>query len=83
LDCPQIPKHLSPNVITSLRIDQPGIGASEKDGDRRARLFREKSEELAMELWKSNGRPAGGPMVFKREAERQLKSVLEGDPSEQ
>lgn len=70
-----------PDVITSLRCDHPGIGANEKDGDRRARLFREKSEELALEMWKTNGRPAGGPMVFQREAERQLKSVLEDDPT--
>ena len=68
---------VSPAVLTSLRDDHYGLGAAEKEEDRRARLFREKTEELAMELWKQNARPEGGPSQFLMMAREQLDQKLQ------
>jgi len=45
----------------------------------KARLFREKVEELEMELWRQAGRPEGGPVQFRAVARDQLKRALEGE----
>jgi|GEM_PF-2402509 len=65
------------DIVTSLRLDSPGIGSQEKEDARRARLFHEKSEDLATEIWKHRGRPEGGPMQFLHEAQQQLRKAIE------
>lgn len=67
---------LSPDVLNSLRHDHSGIGRAEKEDNRKARLFREKAEELAMELWKQHGRPEGGPAQFLLVAREQLNRAI-------
>src|SRR5262249_39000920 len=42
---------VSPDVLNSLRDDHSGLGAAEKEEDRRERLFRDKVEQLATDLW--------------------------------
>lgn len=69
---------VSPDILSSLRDDHSGLGVAEKEADRRARLFREKVEELAMDLWKQNGRPEGGPSDFQVAAEKLLSDHLRG-----
>ena len=69
---------VEPDVLHSLRLDHPGLGTAEKDEARRERLFREKAEELAMELWKQNERPEGGPAQFLPIAREKLGRALEG-----
>lgn len=64
------------DVVASFRVDNPGIGMEEKEEDRKARLFREKKQELAERLWAQNGYPPSGPGQFLGEAESQLKRVL-------
>jgi len=56
--------HVSPDVLNSLRDYHTGIGAAEKEEDRRARLLREKVQQLAADLWDEAGQPAGGPTQF-------------------
>lgn len=51
---------VSPDVLNSLRDDHAGLGAAEKEKDRRKRLFEEKVEQLANQLWEEAGQPAGG-----------------------
>ncbi len=68
---------VSPDVLNSLRDDHVGLGVAEKEEDRRARLFREKVEELAMEFWKEQGRPGGGPSQFLMTARDQLSKRLQ------
>jgi hypothetical protein len=71
---------ITPVVLDSLRHQGVGIGASEKESDRKARLFRERVEKLAGELWEQSGRPAGGPAQFVQTARSQLERVLwDGD----
>jgi len=73
---------VTPDVHNSLLQDHPGIGSLEKDEDRKKRLFREKSEGLAMELWQAEGRPEGGPMQFLHVAQKQLRTAMEGGESD-
>ena len=68
---------VAPDILNSLRLDHPGLGATEKEEARRDRLFRQKTEELAMELWKQHDRPEGGPTQFLLMAREQLGSALE------
>lgn len=68
---------VAPDVLNSLRHGHSGLGASEKEEDRKARLFREKTEELAMDLWKQNGRPEGGPTQFLLMAREKLNQALQ------
>jgi hypothetical protein len=68
---------VTPDILNSLRLDHPGLGAAEKEEARRERLFQEKAEELAMELWKQHDRPEGGPTQFLLMAREQLGSALE------
>jgi len=70
------------DVLNSLMQDHPGFGSLEKDEDRKERLFREKSEELAMARWQASAGPAGGPMQFLREAQEQLKRAMADDESD-
>lgn len=55
---------ITPDVLRSLRDEHSGLGIVERVADRRARVFREKTEELAMKLWIDDGRPDGGPSQF-------------------
>jgi hypothetical protein len=67
-----------PDVLNSLRDDHVGLGVAEKEQERRDRLFREKVEELATELWKQNNRPDGGPAQFLVVAKKLLSDRLRG-----
>ncbi len=70
---------VSPRVLNSLQNEVTGLVAAEKDEDRKARLFREKVEELEMELWRRAGRPEGGPVQFRAMAREQLSRALRGE----
>jgi hypothetical protein len=67
---------VSPDVVTSVQDDHAGLGAVEKEADRRERLFREKVEKLAADLWEHNGQPQGGPPQFLAMAREQLEQRL-------
>lgn len=69
---------ITPDVLSSLRAIHSGIGTSEKKEVRNARLFREKVEELELELWKRADKPEGGPMLFRLVAQQQLRQALRG-----
>lgn len=49
-----------------------------KEGDRKARPFREKQEKLANDLWERSGRLTGGPSLFLDSAREPLESGLRG-----
>jgi hypothetical protein len=68
---------VSPDVLNSLRDDHSGLGVVEKDQDRGARLFEEKVQELALELWKEEGEPEVGPTKFSDSARQRLSQMLE------
>jgi len=68
--------HGLPTSVVGPAADYIGMGELEKQCDREARVFREKAEELAMELWKRRGRPEGGPAQFFDEARKQLKAAI-------
>ncbi|MCA9112099.1 MAG: DUF2934 domain-containing protein [Planctomycetaceae bacterium] len=70
---------VAPDVLNSLRTEISGLGSAEKKEVREARLFQEKVEELAMELWREAGEPEGGPVQFRLLAQEQLKGTLEGE----
>jgi hypothetical protein len=57
------------------------MGALEKRVDKEARVLREKTEELAMGIWKKNGRPEGGPSQFLDQARKLLKAGI-GQPDD-
>jgi hypothetical protein len=67
---------VTPDVLNSLRHEGVGFGTLEKEEDRKARFFREKVEELEMELWKRAGCPEGGPVQFRQIAQEQLTQAL-------
>jgi hypothetical protein len=69
---------ITPDVLNSLRHEEVGIGAQEKERDRKARLFGEKAEKLATDFWEQAGRPAGGPAQFYPAAHEQLRRALGG-----
>jgi hypothetical protein len=69
---------ISPDVPPSLRDNHPGLGVLEKDQERRARLFQEKVERVAADLWRRDGCPEGGPQRFFGAAREQLNRMLEG-----
>jgi hypothetical protein len=68
---------VSPDVLKSLRDHHAGLGAAEKEEDRRERLFGEKVEQLAADLWEQAGRPQGGPTRFLITARDQLTKLLQ------
>jgi len=70
---------ITPNVLNSLRAEHAGLGTAEKEEVRKARLFREKVEEIEVELWRQAGKPEGGPVQFRLIAQQQLKQALKGD----
>ncbi len=72
---------ITPDVLNSLRNEHTGLGTAEKEDARKARLFREKVEELELELWKQAKRPEGGPIQFRLLAQEQLKQALSGEGS--
>ena len=51
---------ITPDFLNSLLSEHPGIGAAEKEATRNARLFQEKVEALAKDLWKQKDYPEGG-----------------------
>ncbi len=73
---------LTPDILNSLRHENPGLGKAEKEEDKKARLFREKSNELAMELWEKSGCPEGGPIKYLSMARQKLTNALEGEKNE-
>jgi len=68
---------VTPDVLRSLRDDHPGLGAAEKEEDREARLYQEKVEQLAADLWEQAGRPNGGLSQFLATAREELTHRLE------
>jgi len=70
---------ITPDVLRSLRSEHTGLGTAEKEDVRKARLFREKVEELELQLWKQAGKPEGGPVQFRLLAQEQLKQALNGE----
>ncbi len=68
---------ISPDVLDSLRDHHSGLGADEKEEDRKKRLFEAKAEQLAADLWAKAGRPNGGPSLFLASARAQLTSALQ------
>lgn len=67
---------VSPDVLNSLSDHHSGLGVGEKEQDRRARLFQEKAEQLATELWEKAGRPNGGLSQYLALARQQLASAV-------
>jgi hypothetical protein len=67
---------VSPDVLSSLRDQHSGLGAVEKEDDRRARLLQEKTEQLADELWQLAGCPNGGSSLYLGQAREQLRSAV-------
>lgn len=65
------------DVVTSVREDHAGLGATEKESDRRDRMFREQAEKLATTLWEQAGRPESGPTRFLVTARERLQQRLE------
>jgi len=63
---------VSPDVLGSLRDHHSGLGAVEKDEDRRARLFQVKTAQLADDLWQQAGCPNGGSSLYLAQARQQL-----------
>ena len=68
--------NVAPDVLNSLRNEHAGLGADEKEADKRQRLFREKVAQLATDLWEQAGRPVGGPSTFLDVAAAQLTDAL-------
>lgn len=67
---------IDPNVIDSVAVDHPGIGALEKKQVRIDRLIDEKARELAQAIWIQEGRPEGGSERYFAEAREQLRVTL-------
>jgi len=71
--------NLTPDVLNSLLHEHPGIGTIEKEANRTARILCEKTQELAVELWKQRGSPPSGPVHFLHPAHEQLTKALKGN----
>ena len=69
---------VSSDVLASVASVNPGIGILEKKEARKARIFREKTEELAKTIWMNSGCPEGGHMQFINQASEQLKQAVTG-----
>lgn len=67
---------ITPDVLDSLQHHHSGLGVTEKEEARRARLFKEKAEQLAIDLWEQAGKPMGGPGLFDDVAMKQLGMTL-------
>ncbi len=73
----------SPELLVSVGTAHPHIGALEKKEVRRARILREKAEELAMTLWQQRGRPEGGLAQFFNEARDRLNTAVLGEADQE
>lgn len=73
--------HSVPPAAVAPAAEYAAMGHLEKRRDRKARIFREKAEQLAMTLWKNGGRPQGGPIRFFDQALAQLRAAT-GEPEE-
>jgi hypothetical protein len=69
---------VSSDVLASVASVNPGIGILEKKEARKARIFREKAEELAKMIWMNKGCPTGGHIQFINQASEQLKHAIAG-----
>jgi hypothetical protein len=69
---------VSCDLLASVRSDNPGLGTLEKKEDRRERILREKTDELAAHIWTERGRPEGGPAQFSEEARLRLEAAITG-----
>lgn len=67
---------ITPEVLTSILDNNPGLGTQEKKDAKEARLLQEKVEAVATELWRGEGCPAGGPEQFRAAALSELQAVL-------
>lgn len=68
---------VAPDILASIRDHHVGLGAAEKQEDRIARLFKEKAEQLAIDLWEKDGRPIGGYVSFIADATKRLSQELD------
>lgn len=68
---------VAPDVLNSLLDDHPGIGTQETEVTRKARLFKERVQQLAEDLWEQAGQPAGGSAQFMAVADEQLRKAME------
>jgi len=73
---------VSPDVLASLSDQHPGLGAVEKDKDRRARLLQQKTVQLADELWQLAGCPNGGSALYLAQAREQLMNAVAGNAAQ-
>ncbi len=73
---------ITPDVLDSLRHQVVGIGALEKEVDRKARLLRKQGDLLANGLWEQAGRPPGGPAQFLERAREELDRAMRGRQSD-
>lgn len=69
-------KQISADVLGSLAKEIPGIGSQEKAKSRKVRLFDEKCDALAVEMWIENGRPERGPAQFLPIAKERLNAAM-------
>ena len=67
---------VQPSMLASLKDDHVGFGSVEKKEKKRRRLFNEKLEKLATDLWMKHGQPEGGPNKFLPMASQQLAEAL-------
>lgn len=67
---------IRPSMLASLKDDHVGFGSVEKKDEKRQRLFNEKLEKLATDLWIKHGQPEGGPNQFLPMASKQLAEAL-------
>jgi hypothetical protein len=63
---------VSADVPKPLREEHSGIGGAEKEEHRQNRLFEEKVQQLALELWEQAGSPQGGSAQFLATARQKL-----------
>lgn len=73
--------NVSASIISAASDECPGIGTLEKRQDRNDRVLRERTEELAQNLWENAGRPQAGLEAFRNKASVQLREVM-GDNAE-
>lgn len=62
--------------LGSIRLRNPGLGQLEKEEVKRQRVFEEKFQQLADQLWKQNDCPSGGPILILNEAEKRHRDLL-------
>lgn len=70
---------ISPSIVPSIRDDHEGLGTIEKKEVREKRLFDERVEELAKQLWAQNECPPGGHEQFRMAARTMIENALSID----